>query len=146
MGDNWREGSAVEVNRDVLRIYKRVLAVPEGLSGKEHRRLVRKYVREMSLEEVEDIRSRSDEIEERNWDVWLLSKEILMRLGFSNDETQVLARCRLNSPGMRTLIKERVAVTKYATDKEIQAINNGNRVVFWALRASVRRKNDKAIR
>ena len=47
------------LNQDVLRIYKRVLAVPEGLSGKEHRRLVRKYIREMSEDEVSDIRGRA---------------------------------------------------------------------------------------
>ena len=123
------------MNRDVLRIYKRVMSAPEGLSGKEHRRLTRKYVREMGASEVEDIRSRAGEIEENSWDVWLLNREVLMRLGFSNDETQVLARCRLNSPGIRTLIRERVEITKHATDKEIKEINKGNRAVFKALRA-----------
>ena len=129
------------LNQDVLRIYKRVLAVPEGLSGKEHKRLVRKYVKEMGEDEVSDIRGRSEEIEERSWDEWLLNKEILLRLGFSNDETQVLARCRINSPGIRTLIRERVEVTKHATDKEIKEINNGSRATFRALRMLYRRNH-----
>ena len=134
------------MNQDVLRIYKRVLAVPEGLSGAEHKRLVRKYVREMDEGTINDILAREAEIEERSWDEWLLNREILMRLGFSSDETQVFARCRINSPGMRTLIKERVAITKYATDKEIKEINKGDRAVFRALRMLVRRNHDKTVR
>ena len=129
------------MNRDVLRIYKRVMSAPEGLSGKEHKRLVRKYVREMSPSEVDDIQGRAEEIEENGWDEWLLNREVLMRLGFSNDETQVLARCRLNSPGIRTLIRERVEITRHATDKEIREINKGNRAVFKALRALYRRNH-----
>jgi len=133
------------LNRDVLRIYKRVMSAPEGLSGKEHRRSVRKYVREMSPSEVDDVQGRAEEIEEHSWDEWLLNREILMRLGFSNDETQVLARCRLNSPGIRILIRERVEITKHATDKEIREINKGNRTVFRALRMLVRRNHDKTV-
>ena len=130
------------LNQDVLRIYKKVMSVPEGLSGKEHRRLVRKYVREMDASEIDDIRSRSDEIEEQSWDEWHLRKEILMRLGFADAETQVLASCRLNSPGIRTLIKERVEVTKHATDEEIKEINEGSRGTLRALITLYRRNND----
>ena len=121
------------MNQDVLHIYKKVVAVPEGLSGAEHRKLTRKYVREMGASEVDDIMSREAEIEEESWDEWHLRKEILMRLGFSSSETQVLARCRLNSPGIRTLIKERVEVTKHATDEEIKEINEGSRGTLRAL-------------
>ena len=134
-----------KINQDVVRIYKRVMSVPEGLSGAEHKRLTRKYVREMDASEVNDVLSRADEIEKCSWDEWLLRKEILMRLGFSNSETQVLARCRLNSPGIRTLIKERVAITKHATVKEIKEINKGSRATLRALTTLYRRNNDKTI-
>ena len=130
------------MNQRVLRIYKRVMSVPEGLSGKEHKRLVRKYVKEMSASELDDIESRSIEIEEESWEEWRLRKEILLALGFSDGETQVLARCRLNSPGIRTLIKERVEITKHATDEEIKEINEGSRSTLRALIMLYRRNND----
>lgn len=121
------------MNRDVLRIYKKVMAVPEGPTGREYRKLTRKYVREMSSSEVSDVLSREAEIEERGWGEWRLRKEILMRLGFADGEAQFYARCRLNSPGIRILIKERVGVTKHATDDEIRRINEGDRGTLRAL-------------
>ena len=115
------------MNGKILSIYKRVMSVPEGLAGAEHRRLTRKYVSGMSEGEVGNILGRIDEIEERSWDEFLLRKQILLELGFMETEAGVFARCRLNSPGIRTLIKERVEVTRYATDAEIKQINEGSR-------------------
>jgi len=114
------------VNQHVLSVYKKVMAMPEGLSGAEHRKLTRKYVRSMSKDEVNDVLGRRDEIEEASWDEWRLRKDIFLQLGFSDAEAQVFARCRLNSPGIRTLIGKRVEVTKYATDDEIKRINAGD--------------------
>jgi len=121
------------VNQDVLRIYKRVLAVPEGPDSKEHRGLVRKHIREMDEDAVNDILGREVEIEERSWDEFLLRKEILLQLGFMNTEAQFYARCRLNSPGIRTLIKERAEITKHATPQEVKQINDGSRGTLRAL-------------
>jgi len=117
------------------------MAVPEGLTGKEHKKLTRKYVGGMSPSEVDDVVSRSDEIEEKSWDEWRLRKEILLELGFMDTEAQFYARCRLNSPGIRTLIKERVEVVKHATDEEIKQINEGSRGTLRALTILYGRKN-----
>ena len=114
------------MNQRVLSIYKKVMSVPEGLSGAEHRKLTRRYVREMSDAEVDSVLSRKDEIEETSWDEWRLRKDIFLQLGFSDAEAQVFARCRLDSPGIRTIIKRRVEITKHATDEEIKRINAGD--------------------
>jgi len=109
------------------------MSVPEGLSGAEHRRLTRRYVRGMDASEVGDVLGRADEIEEAGWDEFLLRKKIFLGLGFMDTEAQFFARCRLNSPGIRILIKERVEVTKHATDKEVVQINEGSRGTLRAL-------------
>jgi len=114
------------VNQRVLSVYKKVMALPEGLSGAEHRKLTRRYVRSMSKDEVDSVLSRKDEIEETSWDEWRLRKDIFLQLGFSDAEAQVFARCRLDSPGIRTIIKRRVEITKHATDDEIRRINAGD--------------------
>ena len=130
------------MNQHVLRIYKRVMSVPEGLDSKGQRSLVRKHIREMSGDEIGSVLGRASEIEERSWEEWRLRKEILLQLGFMNTEAQFYARCRLNSPGIRTLIKERVGVVKYATDAEIKQINKGSRGTLRALTTLYGRKND----
>jgi len=114
------------INQRVLGIYKRIMAAPEGLNGVEHRRMVRAHIKDMSEDEISDIRGRSEEIEERGWDEYLLRRQVLLELGFADAEITVFARCRLNSPGMRTLIKERVEITRHATDAEIKRINEGD--------------------
>lgn len=122
------------MNQRVLGIYKNVMAAPEGLTGKEHRKLTRKYIRVMSTSEVDDILSRSEEIEESGWEEWRLRKTIFLELGFTGAEAQFFAKCRLNSPGIRVLIKERVEITKHATDGEIRQINEGSGGMLRALR------------
>lgn len=114
-------------NKRVLRIAKEVLSVPEGPSGKEAKQLTRKYVREMSPDAVQHILDRRREIEERSIEEYMLRKEVLMELGFFEEEAGMYARCRMNSPGIRTIIKERVEVTQHATPEEIERIKAGDR-------------------
>ena len=115
------------MNKRVLRIYKEVMAVPEGPNHIEARRLTRKYVREMSPDAVQRVLNNQDEIEERAMEEFFLRKELLMELGFMEGEAAFFARCRLNSPGIRTLLKERVQVTQYSTPEEIERIKSGDR-------------------
>ena len=121
------------MNQRVLRIYKEVMSVPEGLTGKEYKRLTHKYVGEMSTSEIDAVCSRADEIEERSWDEWRLRKTVFLELGFMDTEAGFFAKCRMDSPGIRTLLTERVEVTKHATDKEIKQINEGSRGTLRAL-------------
>ena len=115
------------VNESVVGLYKIVMSEPEGPNHIEARRLTRKYVREMSPDAVQRILDRTQEIEESAMEEFFLRKEVFMRLGFMEVEAAFFARCRLNSPGIRTLIKERVQVTKHATPAEIRLINEGTR-------------------
>ena len=128
------------MNQRVLSVYKKVMAVPEGLSTKEQRKLIRKYVREADASEVNDILSRKDEIEEASWEEWRLRKDIFLQLGFSDAEAQSYAGCRLNSPGIRVLIKGRVEVTRHATNEEIKRINDGDGGTLKGLERLYRRK------
>lgn len=113
------------INRRVLTVYKRVMAMPEGPSGVEYRRDLRKQVRALPQEVKDDVLSRSEEIEERSWEEFYVRKDILLALGFTGSEAQFLARCRLNSPGIRELITQRVNITRFAKPQEIKDINAG---------------------
>ena len=122
------------MNGRVVRLYKQIMSVPEGLPHREHRRLVRNYVREMSQDEVVDILRRRNEIEECGVDEYLLRRQVFLELGFMEAEAGFFARCRLDSPGIRTLVKERVEITQHATPAEIRRINEGDRGTLRALR------------
>ena len=112
------------LNRRVLKVYDYVMSIPEGLTHNELRKQTRKYVREMSVEHKQDILSRADEIESEAAEEFVLRKEILMTLGFSEPQAGFYAHYRLDSPGVRTIIKERVQATQHATPGEIRKIND----------------------
>jgi len=115
------------MNKRVLRIYREVMAVPEGPNHIEARRLTRRYVREMSPDAVQRVLDKQGEIEDKSMEEFFLRKDVLMELGFLEGEAAFFARCRLNSPGIRTLLKERVQVTRHATPEEIDRIKRGDR-------------------
>lgn len=121
------------MNRRVLTIYKRVMDLPEGLSGKDYRRETRKRIRALPREVKDDVLSRADEIDESSWENFETRKQILLELGFTDSEAQVFARCRINSPGIRKAISERVAITRYAKPDEIRAINDGQGSILSGL-------------
>jgi len=112
------------LNKRVLTVYDYVMSLPEGLTHNELRKQTRKYVREMSVEHKQDVLSRADEIESEAAEEFVLRKEILMTLGFSEPQAGFYAHYRLDSPGIRTIIKERVQVTRHATPEEIRKIND----------------------
>jgi len=122
------------VNRRVLAVYKRVMALPEGLPWREYRREMRRYIREMSEEEKQDILDRQDEIDENSQESYEANESIFLELGFTQGETNVFARCRINSPGIRQIIAERVAITRYATPEQIRMISEGDGSVLTALK------------
>lgn len=92
-----------------LELYRFIMGQPEGLPHKEYRKTVAHYVTHMSDEEREDLRERRYEILEA-WAEWVGDNyEILLRLGFNVVEAEILKDKRLTSPGMRNVIKIRVA-------------------------------------
>ena len=111
------------LNKRVLTVYDYVMSLPEGPTHNELRKRTRKYVCEMSEVEKQAILSRADEIESVAAEEFVFRKEMLMELGFGEMQAGFYANYRLNSPGIRTLIKERVQVTQHATPDEIQRIN-----------------------
>ena len=122
------------MNGRVLALYKQVMSVPEGLPHGEYRRLMRKHIRGMTQSEVAVILAREEEIEASSMEEWDLRRQIFLVFGFMSAEASFLARCRLDSPGIRALIKERVAVTRYGTSDEVKRINEGDRGTLRALR------------
>jgi len=122
------------MNGRVLALYKQIMSQPEGLPHREYRRLVRDYVREMSPDDIGVLRSREEEIEADGIEEQMLRKEIFLELGFMDVEAGFFARCRLDSPGIRTLIRERVEFTQHAKPAEIKRINAGDRGTLRALR------------
>jgi len=113
------------LNKRVLKVYDYVMGLPIGLTHNEMRKQTRKYVREMSEDERQAIWSRADVIEEKIAQDFVFNKEILMELGFSEIQAGFYANYRLNSPGIRQLILERVLLTRHATPDEIRKINEG---------------------
>jgi len=134
------------VNERVLRIYAQVMSYPVGPSSAEYKRTMRKYVKEMSSDETYNILSRAGEIEEKAADEFYLREQIFLELGFMQAEAHFFARCRLNSPGIRTLIEERVKVTKHATADEIRRINEGDGGTLLGLNKLYGRANGKKIK
>jgi len=110
------------------------MALPEGLPWREYRREMRRYIREMSEEEKQDILDRQDEIDENSQESYEANESIFLELGFTQGETNVFARCRINSPGIRQIIAERVAITRYATPEQIRMISEGDGSVLTALK------------
>jgi len=113
----------VALNKRVLKVYDYVMSLPEGPTHVEMRKRTRKYVREMSDESKQSILSRADEIESEAAEEFVLRKEIFMALGFNEVQAGFYANYRLDSPGIRTIIKERVQITQHATPDEIRRIN-----------------------
>lgn len=96
-----------------LELYRFIMRQPPGSRHSEYRKELARYVSQMSEADREDLRERRYEILE-NWAEWIGDNyEILRRLGFSTQEAEMLKDKRINSPGMRNVIKNRVEeVTK----------------------------------
>ena len=89
-------------------LYRFIMRQPIGLRHGEYRKEVARYVSQVSEADREDLRERRYEILE-NWAEWVGDNyEILRRLGFGVQEAEMLKDKRINSPGVRNVIKNRV--------------------------------------
>ncbi len=90
-----------------LKLYRFVMSQPVGLRHSEYRKELAGYVSCLSEEQKADLRERRYEILEA-WADWIGdNREILLKLGFSTQEAEMLCDKRLNSPGVRNVIKNR---------------------------------------
>lgn len=94
------------------RLYDKVLSQPEGMAHKEYRKVLARYVTTLTEEERQGIQARRNEIEDAEDDWRELNFEVLICLGFSDGEAVQLMDKRLDSPGMRTLIRKRAEDVK----------------------------------
>ncbi len=89
-------------------LYRFIMSQPVGLRHGEYRKELARYVTTLSDEAKEDLRERRYEILEA-WAEWTGDNyEILLRLGFNTREAEMLRDKRINSPGVRNVIKMRV--------------------------------------
>jgi len=89
-------------------LYRFIMGQPVGLPHKDYRNALARHVSTLTPEEKADLRERRYEILE-NWAEWVGDNyEILLRLGFNTKEAEMLKDKRINSPGMRNVIKTRV--------------------------------------
>lgn len=93
-------------------LYDKVLAQTEGMNHKEYRKVLARYVSTLTEEERLDILSRRGEIEAAEEEWRELNMEVLLRLGFNETEAAMLCDKRLDSPGMRILIRRRADEVK----------------------------------
>ena len=112
------------LNKRVLKVYDYVMALPVGPTHNEMKKQTRRYVRGMAEADKQNILSRADEIEEKAAEEFVFRKELLMEVGFSENVAGFYAQFRLNSPGIRTLVEERVQLAQHATPEEIRKIND----------------------
>lgn len=96
----------------------KVLSQPEGMAHKEYRKVLARYVSTLTEAERSGIQARREEIEyaEEEWKE--LNLEVLLHLGFSAGEAAQLMDKRLDSPGMRTLIRNRAGDIKKGAKAE----------------------------
>lgn len=89
-------------------LFELVMSMREGLPFPVLRKELQRYIRErMTEEQKQDILNRREEIV-NNWLEWKESNHyLLMRIGFSSAEADVLCDKRLQSPGVRNVLKNR---------------------------------------
>jgi len=93
-------------------LYRFIMSQPVGLRHDEYRKELARYVSTLTEEQKADLRERRYEILEA-WADWTDDNyEILLRLGFNTKEATMLRDKRINSPGVRNVLKMRVEETK----------------------------------
>jgi len=101
-------------------LYDMVLAQPEGFAHRQYLKVLGRYVSTLSTFERFQIQSRREEIEATELEWKELNHEVLRRLGFNEAEAGMLMDKRLDSPGMRNVIRKRAdAIKKGAKAKAI---------------------------
>jgi len=94
------------------KLFKQVLSQPEGMNHKEYRKALGRYISTLSEFERFQIQSRREEIEAAEAEWKELNHSVLRRLDFSEAEAGMLMDKRLDSPGMRLLIRKRAEEVK----------------------------------
>ncbi len=94
------------------RLFDKVLGQPEGMNHKEYRNVLARYVSTLSEVERVDVLSCREEIGAAEVEWKELNHGVLRRLGFSEAEAGMLCDKRLDSPGMRFLIRKRAEEVK----------------------------------
>jgi len=91
-----------------LGLYRFIMGQPVGLRHEEYRKELARYVSTLTEEQKADLRERRYEILEA-WAGWTDDNyEVLLRLGFRPSEASMLRDKRINSLGVRRVIKMRV--------------------------------------
>lgn len=90
------------------KFYKYVMSSPEGLQHREYRKGLARYVTQLPESVKQDILSRRDEIVVSEFEWRRRNSIMLSQLGFTPSECEMLADKRMDSPGMRNVIKLRV--------------------------------------
>ncbi len=94
-------------------LYKLVMSMREGLPFPLLRREIQKYVRTLTSQQKQAILDRRQEIVNA-WLEWKDSNHyILMHLGFSDAEAAMLDDKRLQSPGVRNVLRNRAVELGY---------------------------------
>ena len=93
-------------------LYLKIMSAPEGLPHREYAKALGRYVSTLSEEERQAVLRRRDEILDAEQEWKELNEGVLLRLGFTEDEAGTLYDKRLDSPGMRMLLKVKCEVEK----------------------------------
>lgn len=94
-------------------LFKLVMGMREGLPFPVLRREVQRYIRGMTEEQRQDILNRRQEIV-NSWVEWKESNHyILTHIGFTDAEADVLGDKRLQSPGVRNVMRNRAVELGY---------------------------------
>ena len=92
-----------------VKLYNVVMSQPEGLPHKFYRKALASYVTGMSDVERQSVLDQRDEIYNMEAEWMELNEAVLRRLGFGEQEVLLLRDKRLDSPGVRNVIRTRAA-------------------------------------
>jgi len=94
-------------------LFKLIMSMREGLPFPLLRKEIQKYIRTMSEEAKQDILNRRQEIL-NNWVEWKDANHyVLTHIGFTDAEADMLDDKRLQSPGVRNVIRNRAIKLGY---------------------------------
>lgn len=94
-------------------LFKLIMSMREGLPFPVLRKEVAKYIKTLTPEQRQEYIDRRDEILDE-WSEWKESNHwVLMRIGFNDIEADLLDDKRLDSPGVRNVLRNRAVELGY---------------------------------
>ena len=100
-------------------LFELIMSMREGLPFLVLRKEVTKYVRTLTSEQKQSYVDRRDEILDE-WSDWRESNHwVLVRIGFNDIEADLLDDKRLESPGIRRVLKIRATEVGYLKESEV---------------------------